>query len=66
MTKVYRNQDERLGAPVLFTLAEMRECYRVNGWDNGMDDGQIDADVLSHDVEFVGDWTAEQIEAATD
>ena len=63
MTRVYRNRDERLGDNVLFTLPEMRACYRTNGWDNGMTDEQIDADVLSLDVEFVGDWTDEQIEA---
>ena len=62
MTRVYRNHDEQLGDPALFTLAEMRDCYRTNGWDNGMDDDQIDADVLDHDVEFVGDWTDAQID----
>lgn len=65
MTLVYRNHDERLGDNVLFTLDEMRECYCANGWDRGMSDDEIDDDVLSHDVEFVGDWTDEQIKEAT-
>ena len=66
MMRVYRNHDERLGHNVLFTLAEMRDCYRANDWDNDWTDEEIDADVLAHDVEFVGDWTDEQIAAAKD
>lgn len=54
METVYRNRDERLGENCLFTLPIMRECYRANGWDNGMSDDEIDADILRHDVEEVG------------
>lgn len=65
-TPVYRNHDERLGDCVLFTLAEMRQCYRANGWGNGMTDEQVDAAVLAHDIEYVGNWTAAQIASETD
>lgn len=46
----YENRDERLGDKCVFTLAEMRACYRANGWDNGMSDDELDEDILSHDV----------------
>lgn len=58
MTKIYRNRDERLGDVYDFTLPEIRQCYRDNGWDirddeSRMSDEEIDADVLRHDIEIV-------------
>jgi hypothetical protein len=75
---VYQNNDDRLGDCVKFTIPEMTACYRDNHWDvihsergnpnspveRVMTDTEIENDILAHDVEFVGDWTAEQIAAA--
>ena len=68
-TAVYQNNDERLGDCVKFTIAEMTACYRDNNWDvradgQTMTDSEIEDDILDHEVEFVGAWTAAEIEAA--
>jgi len=64
LTAVYQNNDERLGDCVKFTIAEMTACYRDNHWDvradgQTMTDSEIEDDILDHEVEFVGDWTAD-------
>ena len=53
-----------------FTIAEMTSCYRDNHWEvradgETMTDAEIESDILDHEVEFVGDWTAEQFAAAS-
>jgi hypothetical protein len=76
MTTVYRNNDERFGASVLFTISEMTECYRMNDWDQIhtdasdpldpnldrlMTDDEIEADILDHDITEIGDLSDDRI-----
>ena len=57
--ETYKNNDDRLGYPCVFTMPEMIKQYKMCGWDEyetehgteKMTDDEIIEDILKHDIE---------------